>query len=170
MGAVSVSMASAPPPISSPRSAAGRGATSTPSRAPAMSRPGSGRVARRALGWRFGRGSARATRCRDHLRTGRSVGSDRARGRSQRRPRRLWRHPHERHPAFPYSLLWEERQRCICRQSDAPRRHRISRHRAPEPASRRQPPSIRWRAQTKRWPISRPAAFQGAAVLVPQSE
>ena len=42
------------------------------------------------------------------------------RGSAQGRACRLRRHPHERHPSFPYSILWEERQHRFRRQSHAP--------------------------------------------------
>ena len=38
---------------------------------------------------------------------------------AQGRHRGLRRHPHERHPSFPYRLLWGERVRALGRQSDA---------------------------------------------------
>ena len=63
----------------------------------------------RGLGRRQRRAATRATRRRDHLRPGRPprpAGAPRARA---RRHGRLRRHPHDRHPEFPYEILWGER-------------------------------------------------------------
>ena len=154
-GRGSASMASAPPRISSPRSADGRVATSTPSRAPAMN-------PRRLWPCRLARvGPAARTRLRPNrsmprLYSRRSERWFRTRSRrSQRRPRRLRRHPHERHSAIPLLAPVGGTSGCICRQSDAARCQRISAI-APQAGTRRQPLSIRWRAQTKRLPISGP--------------
>ena len=65
---------------------------------------------RRRLGRRLGRVPAGKARRRHHLRRRWRSRAPRPQGGAQRRPRRLRRYPHERHPELPYDLLWEERQ------------------------------------------------------------
>ena len=51
-------------------------------------------------------------RRRHHLRAGGRARPARAQGGRQGRHGGLRRHSHERHPSFPYDLLWEERSVC----------------------------------------------------------
>ncbi len=80
--------------------------------------------------------------------------------------RGLWRHPHERHPAFPYELLWEERS--CARWQTSPARMRA--------ASSKVVPRAGIVTRTRMFPLvqanaaiaaHRSGALQGAAVLVP---
>ena len=79
---------------------------STRSRGPATRSPGVRARPRRGVGRRFRRGATRRARRGDHLRTRRGARAAPARGRAQRWRRGLRRHPHERHPGFPYEILW----------------------------------------------------------------
>ena len=64
---------------------------------------------RRGLGRRLGRGAARAARRRADLRPVGALVPAALAATRQGRHRGLRRHPHERHPGLPLSLLWEER-------------------------------------------------------------
>ena len=105
-GERSASTASAPPRISSPRSRATQGRRvlrvhAAGRRGGAGLRPRLGAVGgtreRRRSRW-----TPRSSSPRGELVPPRSRPSPRA-------ARRLRRHPHERHPGFPYELLWQER-------------------------------------------------------------
>ena len=89
-----------------------------------------------------------------------------ARCRPQGRPRRLRRHSHERHPAFPYRLLWEERQ--LVSVANLTRQDALD--------FLAIVPKARIRTQTVRYPLEaanealhdlRSGRLQGAAVLIP---
>ena len=138
----------------------------------AFTRPGDvaaqdfARLARRRLGRGLRSGASRTSRRGDHLR---ACGRARAPGapcRAKGRPRRLRRHPHERHPQFPYRLLWEERQ--IVSVANLTRQDALD--------FLAIVPKARIRTQTVRYPLEaanealndlRSGRLQGAAVLIP---
>ncbi len=87
--------------------------------------------------------------------------------RAQGRRGGLRRHPHERHPGFPYDLLWEERVRPLGRQPHAATtRASFSRSR---PRCRSRPRSCRCRLRrpTRRSSACAEGELTGAAVLIP---
>ena len=120
----------------------------------------------RGLGGRIRRDAAGAARCRDHLCHRRRSRAPGAEGGPQGRSRRLRGHPYERHPSFPYRLLWEERQ--LVSVANLTRQDGID--------FLRLAPEIGIVTQTTSYPLNqanqaladlRAGRFEGAAVLVP---